>query len=185
MPSAASADRCSTRAPATRNTHSASTWYALRDLLQACGVRVPHETTSASLAVLADTLRTAALYVREKVLTAKLDRVRRDLTEGAAQPRASVFWAMLLDAFMASAWENWGHITRTIQRIRALTGEITRLDDLARRLAGAAPVWTTRIVGSRGDEAAAGPAASALTAWEWRRADTWLNAIIGTDDPAT
>ena len=46
-------------------------------------------------------------------------------------------------------------------------------------------MWTGRIAGSRGDEAAAGPVASALRAWEWRRADTWLAAITSADDPAT
>ena len=39
--------------------------------------------------------------------------------------------------------------------------------------------------GIRGDESAAGPAATALRAWEWRQADTWLSAITGADDPAT
>ena len=109
-----------------------STWYELRERLQACGVRVPHEAASASLAALADTLRTAALHVREKDLAAWLDRVRRHLAGGAAEPQASVFWALLLDAFMASAWENWGQIARTVWRIQALTGEVARLDDLTR-----------------------------------------------------
>ena len=162
-----------------------STWHALCDRLQACGVRVPREATSASLAALADTLRTAALHVREKDLTSGLDRIRQHLAHGAVQPQASVFWALLLDAFTASAWDTWGQIAGTIRRIQALTGDIARLDDLARRLAGAAPVWTGWILGSRGDEAAAGPAATALRAWEWRRADTWLAAITGADDPAT
>ena len=27
--------------------------------------------------------------------------------------------------------------------------------------------------------------ATALRAWEWRQADTWLGAIMGADDPAT
>jgi AAA domain len=162
-----------------------SAWCVLRDRLQACGVRVPREATSASLAALADTLRIAALHVREKDLNAQLNRVRQYLADGAAQPQASLFWTLLLDAFTASAWENWGQTTGTVQRIRTLTAEITRLDALSRRLGEAAPIWASRIVESRGDEAVAGPTATALRAWEWRRADTWLSAIICTDDPAT
>ncbi len=162
-----------------------STWYTLRDRLQTCGVRVPHAATSGALGALADTLRTAALHGRERELTSWLDRVRKYLADGAAQPQASVFWSLLRDAFTASAWENWGQITRNVWRVQALTGEVSRLDDLARRLGGAAPVWASRIVASRGDEAAAGPTASALRAWEWRRADTWLSAITGADEPAT
>ena len=161
------------------------TWYALCDRLQVCGIRAPRQATSTSLAALAGTLRTVALHVREKDLTAWLNRAHQHLANGAAQPQASVFWALLLDAFTASAWDTWGQITGTVRRIQALTGDVARLDDLARRLAGAAPVWTSRIVESRGDETAAGPAATALRAWEWRRADTWLAAITGADDPAT
>lgn len=161
------------------------TWYTLRDRLQACGVRAPHEATSARLAALAGTLRTAALHVREKDLAAWLGRVRQYLADGAAQPRASTFWALLLDAFTASAWDNWGQVTRTIRRIQALADQVACLDDLAARLGTAAPVWASRIVDSRGDGAAAGPVASALQAWEWRRADIWLSEITGADDPAT
>ena len=160
-------------------------WYALRDRLRACGVRVSEQATSASLTALADTLRTAALHVREKDLTAWLDQVRKHLADGASQPQASGLWRSLLDAFDASAWDQWGRIVEEVRRIRALTGDVARLDELTRRLAEAAPVWTSRIVGSRGDEAVAGPAATALRAWEWRQADTWLSAITGADDPAT
>ena len=160
-------------------------WYALRDRLRACGVRVSEQATSASLAALADTLRTAALHITEKDLTARLDMVRKHLADGASHPQASGLWRSLLDAFDASAWDQWGRIVEEVRRIRALTGEVARLDELTRRLAEVAPVWTSRIVGSRGDEAVAGPAATALRAWEWRQADTWLSAITGADDPAT
>jgi very-short-patch-repair endonuclease len=160
-------------------------WHTLCDRLQACGVRVPREATSASLAALAETLRTAALHVREKELTELLDRLRQRLADGSAQPHASMFWTLLLDAFTGSAWENWGQVTRTVQRIQALTGEVARLDELTRRLGEAAPLWTRRIMGSRGDEDVAGPASNALQAWEWRCAETWLSAITSADDPAT
>jgi very-short-patch-repair endonuclease len=160
-------------------------WDALRDRLRAAGVRVSEQATSASLTALADTLRTAALHVEEKRLTARLDMVRKALADGASQPQASGLWRALLDAFDACAWDQWGRIVEEIRRIRALTGKVARLDEHTRRLAEATPVWTSRIVESRGDEAIAGPLAAALRAWEWRQADTWLSAITGADDPAT
>jgi very-short-patch-repair endonuclease len=159
--------------------------YALRDRLRASGVRVPEQVTSATLTALAGTLKTAALHITEKDLTARLDMIRRHLTDGASRPQASGLWRALLDALDASAWDQWGRIIEEARRIRALSGDIARLDELTRRLAAAAPVWTSRIVGSRSDEATAGPAATALRAWEWRQADTWLSAITGADDPAT
>ena len=115
---------------------------------------------------------------------ARLDVVRKYLADGASQPHASGLWRVLLDAFDASAWDRWGRAVEEVRRIRALTGDVDGLDELTRRLAEAAPVWTSRIVESRGDEAVAGPAATAPRAWEWRQADTWLSAITGADDPA-
>ncbi len=160
-------------------------WHALGDRLRACGVRVFEQATSASLAALAETLRTAALHVAEKDLNARLNRVREQLADGASQPQASGLWRLLLDAFDTSAWQQWDRITDEVRRLRALSRDAVRLDELNRRLTPVAPVWTSRIVGSRGDEAVAGPAATALRAWEWRQADTWLSAITGGDDPAT
>ena len=160
-------------------------WYALRERLQASGVRVSEQVSSTSLAALADTLRTAALHITEKRLTAGLDMVRKHLADGASHPQASGLWRALLEAFDASAWDQWGRIVEEVRRIGALTGDVARLDELIRGLAEVAPVWASRIVESRGDEAVAGPAATALRAWEWRQADTWLNAITGADDPAT
>jgi very-short-patch-repair endonuclease len=159
-------------------------WDALRDRLRASGARVPEHPASADLAALAGTLRTAALHIREKELTGWLATVHKHLADGASHPRASRLWRMLLDAFADSAWDQWGRITDEVRRIRSLTGDVARLDELTRRLAEAAPVWASRIVENRGDESVAGPAATALRAWEWRQADTWLSSITGADDPA-
>ena len=111
--------------------------------------------------------------------------IRQHLADGASHPQASGLWRPLLDAFDASAWDQWGRIIEEVRRVGALTSDVACLDGLTGRLAEMAPVWTSRIVVSRGDEAVAGPAATALRAWEWRQADTWLSAITGADDPAT
>ena len=159
-------------------------WANLRDRLRVSGVHVPEQPTSADLAAVADVLRTAALHVTEKELAARLDALGKYLADGASQPRTSGLWRMLLDAFTASAWDRWGRTVEEARRIRALTGEVDRLDELTRRLATAAPIWANRIMESRGDEAVAGPAATTPRAWEWRQADTWLAEITGADDPA-
>jgi hypothetical protein len=159
-------------------------WDGLCEQLRVSGVRVPEQPASADLAAIADTLQIAALHVTEKELAGRLDALGKHLADGASQPQASVLWRMLLDAFAASAWDRWGRIIEEARRIRALTGDVARLDKLTRRLAAAAPVWTSRITESRGDETVAGPAAAAVRAWEWRQADTWLSAITGADDPA-
>jgi len=159
-------------------------WTTLHDRLRVSGVRVPEQPRSADLAAVADVLRTAALHVTEKELAARLDALGKYLADGASQPRTSGLWRMLLDAFTAFAWDRWGRTVEEARRIRALTGDVARLDELTMRLATAAPIWASRIVESRGDEVVAGPAATTSRAWEWRQADTWLAAITSADDPA-
>ena len=159
-------------------------WYSLRDRLQTSGVRAPHIPASADLAFLAATLRTAALHVREKELSARLDALRKYLADGVAQPQASYLWRTLLDTYTASAWDRWGQVVDEVRRVTGLTAEVRRFDGLAARLATAAPLWAGRISESAGDEAITGPAGAVLSAWEWRQADTWLRAIMAADDPA-
>ena len=159
-------------------------WHDLRDRLRACGVRVSEHATSASLAALAETLRTATLHIKEKDLTARLNTVRKHLADGASYPQASGLWRQLLGTFDTSAWDQWGRIVDEVRRVRGLTSDVARLDDLTRRLDEVTPAWSTRIGVSRGDEAVAGPAGPALQAWEWRQADTWLSVITDADDPA-
>jgi very-short-patch-repair endonuclease len=159
-------------------------WEDLRERLRAAGVQAPGQPTSSDLAALAETLRTAALYVTEQELHARLDVVGKYLADGASEPHASGLWRSLLDTFGASAWDQWGRTVDEVRRIRALTGDVMVFDQLAGRLGEVAPVWTSRIVDSGGDETVAGPAATAPGAWEWRQADTWLSALTSGDDPA-
>ena len=159
------------------------TWDTLRDRLRISGVRVPEQPASASLATIADTLRTAALFVTERELTAWQESVRKHLADGASYSQASSLWHSLLDAFNSASWNRWGQTVEEVRRIRALTGDVARFDSLARRLAEVAPRWASRIVDSRGGEKA-GPAGTAVQAWEWRQADIWLTEITAADDPA-
>jgi hypothetical protein len=64
-------------------------WRVLRDRLHTAGVRTAEIPTSSELAALADTLRVAALHVREKELVTWSDAVAKYLADGAAQPQAS------------------------------------------------------------------------------------------------
>ena len=159
-------------------------WRTLRGRLVTSGVRADEVTTSATLAALAETLRVAALHVSEKQLAARLDGLGRQLASGAAQPGASPLWAALTAALTAHGWDQWSRLLDEARRLGALTGEVARLDALTGRLATVAPVWARRIAASRGEEAAAGPAAAATRAWEWSQAATWLAALINAEDPA-
>ena len=135
------------------------------------------------MATLASTLRTAALHVREKELSGQLDTAGKRLADGAAQPDASHLWRGLLDAFTSRAWDSWDKIVDEVRRVNGLTGDVARFDSLNGHLAAAAPSGPG-ISQSAGEESVTGDAGTALRAWEWRQADTWLRAITSTDDPA-
>ena len=158
-------------------------WRVLRDRLRSAGVRAAEVPTSAELAALADTLRVAALHVREKELASWFDAVAKRLADEAAQPQASPLWGALQQEFAIRAWDQWGRVVDEVRRVSGLTEEVARCDRLSARLAGVAPIWAGRIAASHGEETATGPTATALRAWEWRQAATWLTAIITADDP--
>lgn len=159
-------------------------WVALRNRLQSAGVRVPTLPASGELAALADTLRTAALHVREKELATQLSAVRKFLADGAAEPLASHLWRSLLAAFTASAWGQWDQLVNEVRRISAFTADVAQFDELVVRLGVAAPIWAGLITESAGDPAEIGATNTAASAWEWRQAETWHRAIISSDDPA-
>jgi very-short-patch-repair endonuclease len=159
-------------------------WDRLQRSLRSSGVRAPILPKSEELAVLADTLRTAALHVREKALNARLDAVRKHLADGAFLPTSSHLWRNLIDVFTVSAWDQWTQVVDEVRRISGLAVDVGRFDRLAARLRMAAPIWATRITDSTGDPAVVGTADAAARAWEWRQAETWLRAITSADDPA-
>jgi len=155
-------------------------WDDLRDRLRAAGIRVPDVPLSRDLVALAETLRVAALHVREKALAGQLDAVRESLAGGNARPDATYLWGELLDAFTSRAWERWGHVVDEVRRVSGLVTDVARFDGLVRRLSAAAPSWAGQAAG----DSLAGQADTALRAWEWRQADTWLRSIMSADDPA-
>lgn len=158
-------------------------WDDLRESLRAAGTRVPVVPSSGDLAELAATLSVAALHVREKELTGRLGAVRELLSDAKARPGASYLWGDLLDAFTDRAWDRWGKTADEARRVSGLAADVARFDDLVRRLRVAAPTWTRKIAYSSG-EPDLGQSETALRAWEWRQADTWLQWIISAEDPA-
>jgi very-short-patch-repair endonuclease len=85
---------------------------------------------------------------------------------------------------LAAAWadlDGWDEAVAEVRRLAALRPEVARYRELRDRLAEAAPEWAEQI------EAGIVPAVSGavcLQAWEWRRAQTWFDEVVGSVDPA-
>jgi very-short-patch-repair endonuclease len=159
-------------------------WPRLREVLGNAGARTPERPSASDLRSIASTLRTAALRFRHQELDAYLRDLADALRRGAAQPDASPLWAALGDALTERRWSAWDAHRQEAARLLRLHPDITEFDRLAGCLRAAAPVWTERILSSRGDESTAGPVVLAPDAWRWRQADLWLADIINADDPA-
>jgi very-short-patch-repair endonuclease len=88
-------------------------------------------------------------------------------------------WPKLLAAW--SDLDGWDDGVAEVRRIAALRPEVMRYRDLRDRLAEVAPEWAEHI------EAGVVPpvsGAACLQAWEWRRAQTWFDDVVGSVDPA-
>ncbi|MCA2215393.1 AAA domain-containing protein [Jidongwangia harbinensis] len=85
---------------------------------------------------------------------------------------------------LAAAWaglDGWDEAVAEVRRLVALRTDVARYAELRDRLAQAAPEWAGQI------DAGYVPAVSGTLcrqAWEWRRAQTWFDEVVGSVDPA-
>ena len=85
---------------------------------------------------------------------------------------------------LAAAWQTldgWDEAITEVRRLTGLRDDVARFAELRDRLATRAPAWAEQI-DAGGVPAVSGKAC--LDAWEWRRAQTWFDGVIGTVDPA-
>ncbi|HWS36846.1 MAG TPA: AAA domain-containing protein [Actinoplanes sp.] len=85
---------------------------------------------------------------------------------------------------LTAAWaelDGWDEAIGEVRRLVLLQPDVMRFDAAFRRLAAAAPEWAERL-GS--GELPVVPGQECLQAWEWRRAQTWFDGVVGEVDPA-
>ncbi len=85
---------------------------------------------------------------------------------------------------LAAAWstlDGWDEAIAEVRRLMALRPAAERYAALRDRLAEHAPEWASLIEAGRVPGVSG---AACLDAWQWRRAQTWFDEVIGTVDPA-
>ena len=85
---------------------------------------------------------------------------------------------------LAAAWtdlDGWDDAVAEVRRLHGLRPDVARYRELRDRLAAAAPEWAGAVEAGE-VPAVSGPAC--LRAWEWRRAQTWFDEVVGSIDPA-
>lgn len=85
---------------------------------------------------------------------------------------------------LAEAWQKldgWDDAVAEIMRVALLQPDVLRFHATHDRLVNAAPEWAARI--AMGEHPVVSGQAC-LEAWEWRRAQTWFDNVVGDVDPA-
>ncbi|GIF41000.1 AAA domain-containing protein [Actinoplanes xinjiangensis] len=88
-------------------------------------------------------------------------------------------WPHLVEAWRTL--DGWDEAIAEMRRLVLLQPDVMRFDAAYRRLAVAAPEWAAQIGGGE-HPVVSGQAC--LEAWEWRRAQTWFDGVVGDVDPA-
>ncbi|BCY05913.1 hypothetical protein L3i22_010010 [Actinoplanes sp. L3-i22] len=85
---------------------------------------------------------------------------------------------------VAQAWQSldgWDDAVAEVRRVALLQPDVLRFHAMHDRLVNAAPEWAARI--AVGEQPVVSGQAC-LEAWEWRRAQTWFDNVVGDVDPA-
>ncbi|MBB4739200.1 very-short-patch-repair endonuclease [Actinoplanes octamycinicus] len=85
---------------------------------------------------------------------------------------------------LAQAWQGldgWDEAVAEVRRVALLQPDVLRFHAMHDRLAAVAPEWAAKI--ATGEHPVVSGQAC-LDAWEWRRAQTWFDQMVGDVDPA-
>ncbi|MEH0972202.1 AAA domain-containing protein [Micromonospora sp. CPCC 205546] len=104
------------------------------------------------------------------------------LQEGMSRTDASELWRLLDQSRQRADLEGWDGILAEVRRLAALRPDARRFAQLTERLRPVAPGWTAQF--EDGTAAAlGGTGADCAHRWQWRRAQTWFDAVVGSVDP--
>lgn len=163
-----------------------SSWPALRDGIGRLVAReaVPALPTPADLHRLAGVLGGLRARARQRAAQAELQSFADSIAAARTGPGASPLWRDLQAALAERDWARWDATLAASARLRALSAEVVRLNELLNRLSTAAPQWARLIRDTGGDLERCGDPARLPALWEWRQAETWLRGLIDADDLA-
>lgn len=104
------------------------------------------------------------------------------LQEGMSRTDASELWRLLDQARQRADLEGWDGILDEVRRLAALRPDAQRFAQLTERLRPVAPGWTAQIEDGTA-VALGGTGADCPHRWQWRRAQTWFDTVVGSVDP--
>ncbi|GGR73265.1 hypothetical protein GCM10010169_16600 [Micromonospora fulviviridis] len=134
------------------------------------------------LTALTDTVaRCTAVFEYDRLVTDE-QNLGALLQHGMSNAEASELWRLLDQSRQRADVEGWDGLLDEVRRLAGLRPDAQRFVELAERLRQAAPAWTAQIDAGEAS-ALAGTGGECLHRWQWRRAQTWFDAVVGSVDP--
>jgi very-short-patch-repair endonuclease len=146
---------------------------------------VPPRPSSNELTELAGMLAAGRLRQEQQRLRQEHAALEARLEEAAAADLASTLWGALRDLLARTDAQGWTTALVEAQRLTALRPAISHREELASRLAAAAPLWAAVIVTESGAQDTCGVPEDLGQLWRWRQAQTWFEDLMGHGDVAT
>ncbi|ASW54751.1 AAA domain-containing protein [Plantactinospora sp. KBS50] len=157
-------------------------WPALHATVRRLLPRVEYAVDVRRLTELSNLIsRCAAVFTYDR-LVAEERELGVLLQAGMSAVGASDLWRLLDQIRQQNDLAGWDGTLDEVRRLAAMRPDAERFAALAERLRSVAPAWTAEI--DAGTAAAlAGTGGDCLHRWQWRRAQTWFDTVVGSVDP--
>ncbi|MEU8338280.1 sigma-70 family RNA polymerase sigma factor [Micromonospora tulbaghiae] len=156
-------------------------WPSLHATVRRLVPRVEQTVDVNRLAALTHLVTRSATVFEHDRLVAEERGLDAALQTGMSTADASELWR-LLDQSRQGDLSGWDGILDEVRRLAGLRPDAQRFAQLTDRLRPAAPAWTAEI-DSGTATALTGTGGDCLHRWQWRRAQTWFDTVVGSVDP--
>ncbi|MET7832074.1 AAA domain-containing protein [Micromonospora sediminicola] len=156
-------------------------WPSLHATVRRLVPRVEQTVDVNRLAALTHLVTRSATVFEHDRLVAEERGLDAALQTGMSTADASELWR-LLDQSRQGDLSGWDGILDEVRRLASLRPDAQRFAQLTDRLRPAAPAWTAEI-DSGTATALTGTGGDCLHRWQWRRAQTWFDTVVGSVDP--
>ncbi|MFY1598359.1 AAA domain-containing protein [Micromonospora sp. WMMD737] len=157
-------------------------WPALHATVRRLFPRAEQAVDVRRLTALTDLVSRCATVFEYDRLVADERALGTLLQEGMSHTDASELWRLLDQSRQRADLEGWDGILDEVRRLAALRPDAQRFAQLTERLRPVAPGWTAQIEDGTA-VAIGGTGADCPHRWQWRRAQTWFDAVVGSVDP--
>ncbi|MGB1583555.1 MAG: AAA domain-containing protein [Solirubrobacterales bacterium] len=153
-----------------------------KSTLEEIGVRIDG-FAPAEFVQLEQRLSAAGAVFPKRDAEARLDTAKANLSpeDGGARDRRAEEFVRALDQ---RDFESWVECLAETQRLSELRPLAQEFDSLVAKVSGVAPLWAGKLRLSADIELESGGFHAAQAAWEWRKADSWLQEVTASDPDA-